>query len=446
MKISDSAAAVAELEKKNRQLAEMNQVNNAINKISSAIHTGATFDEIFEIIFDQLKTVIPYNRIGLSTLDESGENLTVIKAKSDKPTSLGKGYSCGFRRTSLLKVLEARKIRVISNLKEYVERTGRKTDYNEKLLKEGVRSSLTIPLFVAGRPTGFLFFSSLKPNAYTKESMGDHYEFFRKFVDSMQDHIAVALEKGMAITRLQETNAKLKELSALKDEFLSIVSHDLRSPLTAIIGFGRMLTRDRNNPLNEKQGKSVKIILRSAEHLLILLNDVMGVATMNSGRMELNLAKVRISGVLKESITAMSFNAKSRNIKIKHESKCTNLEIMADKSKMFQLFNNLIGNGIKFSPEGKTLVIGECCSADVYRFEITDNGPGIDEKYHEAIFEKFVQLGKIKSKKRSGTGLGLSICKMITDLHGGTIGVNSEPGEGSTFYFDIPAKPLENTG
>ena len=201
-------------------------VNGAINRISFAIHNGRTFDDIFEIIFHQLKLVIPYDRIGLSTLDESGETLTVVKVKSAGRVGLGKGLSCSLKTTSLGELLESRGKRVINDLGEYVKRTGHETSYNKMLLDEGIRSSLTIPLFVAGKATGFIFFSSTEPNVYTREYLGERFDVLDFFVESIKDHIAVALEKGMTITRLEETNRQLKELNAMKDEFLSIASHD----------------------------------------------------------------------------------------------------------------------------------------------------------------------------------------------------------------------------
>jgi hypothetical protein len=413
-------------------------VSRAINRISSAIHTGRTLDDIFEIIFDQLKLIIPYDRIGLAILDEAGETLTVAKVKSANPIGLDKGFSCALKGTSLGALLESRGKRVINDLKEYVESAGHDTEYNKMLLDEGIRSSLTIPLFVAGRPTGIIFFSSVEPNVYTREYLGDHFDVLNEFVDSIRDHLAVALDKGMIISRLEETNAQLRELNAMKDEFLSIASHDLRSPLTSIILFGKTMHKEGDSNLTDWQRRSLNLMTRSAQHLLTLVDDILNVAKMNSGRMFIEKEPVDIRAVLGESITAMTFNAQSKNITIKRGSGFEKLELPADRSKMFQLFNNLIGNAIKFSPEGGSVYISEKLDGKSYRFEIEDHGPGIAKEEFDRIFEKFTQGGAGSAAKKEGSGLCLMICKKIVELHGGSIGVDSEPGKGSKFHFTLP--------
>ncbi|MFQ5431072.1 MAG: ATP-binding protein [Nitrospinota bacterium] len=417
-------------------------VNGAINRISFAVHNGRTFDDIFEIIFDQLKLIIPYDRIGLSTLDESGETLKVVKVKSARPIGLDKGFTCSIKLTSLGELLESRDKRVISDLAEYVKRTGHETNYNKMLLDEGIRSSLAIPLFVAGRPTGIMFFSSKEPNVYTREYLGEHFDVLEQFVESIKDHLAVALEKGMIIARLEETNRQLKELNAMKDEFLSIASHDLRSPLTSIILFGRSMQKESGGTLTDWQKRSLEIMTRSAEHLLTLVDDILNVAKMNSGRMFIEKEPTDIKAVLNESIAAMVFNAQNKNIDIKRESDFEKLEMMVDRSKMFQVFNNLIGNAIKFSPEGGSIHISERVDGNNYRFEIEDHGQGIAKEECDNIFEKFTQVGTYSAAKKEGSGLGLMICKKIVELHGGGIGVDSEPGKGSMFYFTLPVEKV----
>ena len=417
-------------------------INETINRLSSAIHTGRTFDEIFEIIFDQLKLVIPYDRIGLSMLDEAGETMTVAKVKSINPIGLDKGFSCALSKTSLGVLLESRGTRVINDLEEYIRETGHDTSYNKMLLEEGIRSSLTIPLFVADRPTGFIFFSSTQPNAYTSERLGDQFDFLDEFVESLKDHLAIALEKGMIISRLQETNRRLKELNAMKDEFLSIASHDLRSPLTTIIGYGKSMQVEGNSRLTDWQKKSLDVMTRSAEHLLTLVDDILNVANTDSGRLALEMEEVDIKSILTESISAMEFNALNKNITIDREADFEELLLAADKSKMFQVFNNLIGNAVKFSPEGSTLKIFEKLDRETYRFEIKDQGPGIAKEEFERIFEKFAQLNNGKEAQKQGMGLGLMICQKIVEAHRGTIGVASEPGKGAKFHFTLPVKKI----
>lgn len=445
-----------ELIKRNTDLTDILAVNRTIMEINSAIHSGATLDEIFEIIFDQLKRIIPYDRIGLSLLDEKVEFVTVAKVKSDNPILLNKGYRIHFSCTSLPALLnpasswsdahslmEGGKRRIIYDLKEYMAEKNRGSHYNTTLLKEGIRSSLTVPLYVEGKPTALIFFSSRTPGVYTPEHLGRHYDSCMRSLAAVQENLAVALEKALTITRLEETNRRLKELLAMKDDFLSIASHDLRSPLTAIIGFGKMMAE--KTPVNELQRRGLEIMVNSAGHLLTLVDDILALAKANASSMEVNLAPTTIGDILLDSIAAMSFNAHNKEIVLSHEPLRPSPELALDRSKIFQVFNNLISNAIKFSPVGGTIILRESVGDGVYRFEVEDSGPGISEEDRKKLFTKFVQVGEDEAKAK-GTGLGLAICKMIVNGHSGDIGVGGALGKGAVFHFTLPLKGKGNAG
>lgn len=447
-----------ELLKRNAELTDIVAVNRTIMEINSAIHSGATLDEMFEIIFDQLKRIIPYDRIGLSLLDEKLEFVTVAKVKSDNPILLNKGYQIHFACTSLPALLnpatswsdahslmEGGKRRIIYDLKEYVTEKKRSSHYNATLLKEGIRSSLTVPLYVEGKPTAIIFFSSRTPGVYTPEYLGRHYDACMRSLAAVQDNLAVALEKSLTITRLEETNRRLKELLTMKDDFLSIASHDLRSPLTAIIGFGKMMVE--KTPVNDLQRRGLEIMVNSAGHLLTLVDDILALAKANAASMEVNLSPTTIGDILLDSVAAMSFNAHNKEIVLEHVPLRPSPELALDRSKIFQVFNNLISNAIKFSPVGGTVILRESVANGLYRFEVEDSGPGISEDDRKKLFTKFVQVGGDEAVMAKGTGLGLAICKMIVNGHGGDIGVNGAPsGKGALFHFTLPLKGKGNAG
>ncbi len=439
-----------ELLKRNRELTDLVMVNRTIMEISSAIHTGTTLDEMFEIIFDQLKRIIPYDRIGLSLLDEKQEHLTVVKVRSDNPVQLNKGYRIRFKHTTLpvllnpsvvwrddYSLMEGGRRRIIHDLRKYVADRQRESHYNATLLAEGIRSSLTVPLYVAGKPTGFIFFSARQPDVYTPEALGMHYDTCMNSLAAVQDNLAVALEKAIAIERLEETNARLKELLVMKDDFLSIASHDLRSPLTTIIGFGKMMMD--KTAVTDLQRNGLEIMVNSAGHLVMLVDDMLALAKANATRMDLNLRPFTIGDILRDSLTAMAFNAHNKEITIEHQALEPSPRLALDRSKIFQVFNNLIGNAIKFSPVGGGIVLQESVEGGLYRFAVQDSGPGIAPGDQKRLFNKFVQVGAEEAKQK-GTGLGLAICKMIVSGHGGDIMVESELGKGAVFSFTLPLK------
>lgn len=455
--ISQRMRVRRELILRNEGLVEMARANRTIMEISSAIHSGSTLDEIFGIIFDQMRKIIPYDRIGLSLLDEKGEMLTATKVKSDgQVIKIGNGYRIKLNYSKSLprllqhgvsehdeySVLEGGRMRIINDLEKYVASRGHKTPYNELLLEEGIRSSLTVPLYVEDRPTGFIFFSSRKPGVYTREHLGVRYDTFMKSLPGIQDNMAVALEKAIAAQRLSEANARLKDLLEMKDNFLSIASHDLRSPLTAIIGFGRMMAE--KTPVTEVQRRGLDIMVSSAGHLLMLVDDILSLAKRNAGKMELNLQPFTVGEVVRDSLQAMAFNAHNKEVTIEHSPLSPSPQLSIDRLKMFQVFNNLIGNAIKFSPVGSVVTVRESFDGGMYRCEVKDEGPGIDAEDQKRLFNRYVQVGDDAEMKSKGTGLGLAICKMIVEMHGGAVGVESEPGKGALFHFTIPVK--QNAG
>ncbi|MBI3794741.1 MAG: GAF domain-containing sensor histidine kinase [Nitrospinae bacterium] len=431
---------------------ENERISKTAMEILSVLHTGKTMDEIFDAIFAELKKIIPYDRIGLSLITDDGK-ITEHKVKSDAPIELGKGYSCQLSYTTLGTVLSGSgeivekyshtivgKRRVIHDLAEYVREKGRVTPYNQQLLHEGVRSSLAIPLFLGGKPAGFLFFSSRRPNVYTREHLCGDYDVCMHLLEAIRPHLALAVDKGVTITTLRETNQKLNELLKMKDDFLSIASHDLRSPLTTIIGYCRFVAG--KTEMTEAQRKMVDAIGNSAGHLLLLVDDMLTLAKANAGEMSLNLQNSAPGDVLEQSILAMAFNAHNKRVEIKH-FRAARREGLLDSSKMFQVFNNLIGNAIKFSYADGEIEIRETLTDDQYFFSVRDNGPGISEDDQKKLFGRFVQVGDDAAKKHMGTGLGLMICRMMVEKHGGKIWVESEIGKGATFSFTIPLGKTE---
>jgi hypothetical protein len=437
-------------ESRPEDLSEKARISHTAMEILSVLHTGKTMDEIFDAIFDELKKIIPYDRIGLSLLEEGGKRIVEHKVKSDSKIQLTTGYSCQFDYTTLGEIFSQTgetkgkfcvtvggKRRIIFDLPEYVNESGRVTPYNKQLMEEGIRSSLTIPLYIGGKPAAFLFFSSREPNVYTKDCLCGSYDLCMDLLDAIQPHLALAVDKGITISQLQETNRRLNELLAMKDDFLSIASHDLRSPLSTILGYSRLILT--KTEVTEPQRKMVGAISNSAGHLLLLVEDMLALAKANAGAMELNLKNARMGDILGQSLTAMSFNAHNKNIEIVHDqAECP--ESLLDGSKMFQVFNNLLSNAIKFSPAGSVIKIKESINDGQYSFAVSDGGPGISEEDQKSLFQKFSQVGSDSGAKQMGSGLGLMICKMIVEKHGGQIRVESLPGKGSAFSFTVPLR------
>ncbi|GBF38772.1 PAS domain S-box protein [Leptospira johnsonii] len=240
---------------------------------------------------------------------------------------------------------------------------------------------------------------------------------------------------------LEEQNERMKETARLKSEFLANMSHELRTPLNGIIGFSELLSDERPGSLNEKQKEYLTDILNSANHLLKLINDVLDLAKVESGKMELFLETFSLAAAIKEvsSIIRPLLRKKKINFSIKVEDSIDLVTL--DPQKIKQILYNLLSNAVKFSNEsGNIRVNMEAGDKDTIRMRFEDEGIGIGENDLTRIFEEFQQIDSGANRQFQGTGLGLALTKRIVELMNGTITVESELGKGSVFTIILPRK------
>jgi signal transduction histidine kinase len=229
-----------------------------------------------------------------------------------------------------------------------------------------------------------------------------------------------------------------KEIDQLKGEFISTVSHELRTPLTAIRGSLGLLEGGIAGELPDMAREMVTIALENSERLIRLVNDLLDLEKMNSGKMELRKAPHDISHLIANAVRDLSATAQAAGITIVIE-RSSLIQLNVDGDRITQVLVNLIGNAIKFSPENSIVEIGtvELATSNV-RVHVRDHGAGIARDDLDRLFRKFSQVDASANRRRGGTGLGLAISKMLVELHAGTIGVSSELGKGTTFWFELP--------
>ena len=232
---------------------------------------------------------------------------------------------------------------------------------------------------------------------------------------------------------------ELERSSKFKDQFLSTMSHELRTPLNAVLGFSDLLGEDRYGPLNEKQRRYVNHISTGGKHLLRLINDILDLSRIEAGRLQLTIETVRVDTSLSEACDTLQPLASKKNHQlIKHPA--PGLSVRADGTRLKQILMNLIGNAVKFTPEGGTIELAAKKIDDHVRLEVRDSGPGIPPDEQKRIFEAFYRLTQ-NAKAAEGSGLGLAITQRLVELHGGKLGLESEPGTGSCFFFTLPLVP-----
>jgi len=246
--------------------------------------------------------------------------------------------------------------------------------------------------------------------------------------------------------RLSLANAELARAARLKDEFLAGMSHELRTPLNAILGMSEALLEDIYGALNEGQRYSLQIIEQSGKHLLDLINDILDLSKIESGRMELEIATVGIAGLCESSLAFVRQQASRKHISLTLDIAEGVPHIQADERRLRQVLVNLLSNAVKFTPNGGWVELHVRADAqrETVEFIVIDTGIGIAPEQFSKLFQPFVQLDSSLSRRYEGTGLGLALVRRIMDLHGGSVSVESELGQGSRFTLAFPWDPQQS--
>ncbi|MGZ4844740.1 MAG: PAS domain-containing sensor histidine kinase [Candidatus Angelobacter sp.] len=239
--------------------------------------------------------------------------------------------------------------------------------------------------------------------------------------------------------QLEARNLEVERANSLKTEFLASMSHELRTPLHTIIGFSELLTEQLEGPLTEKQQRFVSHILQDARHLLELINEILDISKIESGRLELKRESFDFSQIIEEVLGGIRHQAAAKNIAVENKNSFQG-SLYADRLRVKEILYNLLNNAVKFTPEGGRVWLESFGEGDTLHVSVCDTGIGIPAKEHPSIFEKFYQVGDTTGGIREGTGLGLPITKHLVELHGGSISVESRPGEGSRFMLTLPVR------
>ncbi len=248
----------------------------------------------------------------------------------------------------------------------------------------------------------------------------------------------VNAELSKANTELSKANEELKSLDRMKDDFLSNVSHEFKTPLTSIQGYSQLIADQTLGSVNEQQKKAVDTVIRNSERLRRLVDSLLYLSRAQSGKLHYSFENVNITDVIDNSIQDLALQAEGKNIKLIRDISDNLPVITADHDKMMDVFVNLVDNAIKFTPQDGKITISAHASADSLYLEVEDTGIGIPEDKISNLFERFYQVDSSVRRRYGGTGLGLYICKKIIEDHNGDIHVTSEDGKGTTIHIRLP--------
>jgi len=277
----------------------------------------------------------------------------------------------------------------------------------------------------------------------------------RAALDQAAPNLAIACERGAAhhntrrlavevrqtAKRLEQLNAELDGAMKTKDQFLSNISHELRTPLNSIIGFtDLLLTQELGPPLSDQQRDFLETVARNGRQLLELINELLDLQRIAAGRMTLTPESVDLAALLAETTGSVHAQVQKHRHALVVTPTAQELRVQADRGRVRQVLLNLLSNAIKFTPDGGriTVAAGPVNGGAEVRIAVSDTGIGIAAEDQPKLFQEFSQLDASASRQYEGTGLGLALSRRLIELHGGTIGVDSEMGKGSTFWFTLP--------
>lgn len=393
--------------------------------ITEKINAGLMLEDVLNYIYDSCRTIIPYQRIGLALLDETGQNLYARWARAEYgDVQLSTGYKASLERSSLKRVIESGEPRIINDLEAHLA-AHPESDSTRRILSEGIRSSLTCPLLAMNKPIGVIFFSSTSANAYRDLHVG--------LFQQIAGQVALAIEKS----RLYQ---ELYNLNQVKNRFVAMTAHDLRSPLGIFRGYLNLFLSGLVGELTPQQRNLLERMNAKCIQMTKLIDDTLDIGIIESGRVELRLSDVQIIDFLRETIESHQLLAEGKYIRITLHDDSEPAMVRMDADRVGQVLSNLITNAIKFShPETEIAIAYAVQDGDIV-IAVTDQGQGIPQAEIPGLFSDFGTSSTKPTAGERSTGLGLAIVRRIVEAHQGRVWVTSRVGVGSTFAFAIPVK------
>jgi len=360
------------------------------------------------------------DRASLMLLSEDGETLTIQAAiglseevvKSTAP-KLGEGIAGRVALQGEPLVLDSR---------------SPPSEEFEKLMKlDQISSAICIPLTVRNELIGVLNLSKLGDESppFTTGSV--------QLTSVLAGQAAIAIKNAYLFEEIQQAYSDLKKLDKLKSEFINVASHELRTPLAIVLGYASLLEEQTTDTTR----KYVLPIIQNALRLRKLLTDMLNLRYLEAGEMDLELEPVQLSDVVDAVVGDLGFLADEKGEGVIIGIAQDLPSIWADRGKLHLIVSNLVSNAIKFTPEGGEIEITALMEEDQLRVAVRDTGVGIAGEEYDRIFDRFYQVEDSLTRRHSGLGLGLSIVKELVELHQGRVWVESQTGQGSTFYFTI---------
>jgi signal transduction histidine kinase len=417
--VAHDRAAEAELLRD--QLGRRVDLLDAANRCARALGSSLDIEEAFRAFIRELRGVIPFDRTAIILADDGAAR--VIAAAGAAAETV---FPPGSRRPLVGSVLNE----VTTRGRVVYRKDMSNVKYPEEadFVALGLRCRLAAPLFVGPRSVGMISLVRVEPSSFTPEEI--------EFVSLLGRFLGSTVQNIRAYEAERATVEELRRLSALRADFVSLVSHELRSPLAAVIGSAKTL-HDRWRELAPEQRESfLRLIEHETNRLAELVSDVLDTSRIESGQFSYSFTDVDLGELVHESAAAAESG--QDEVKIRSQVHRPLPLVRGDRDRLRQVLTNLLDNAVKYSPAGEEVEVEALAQDGRISVAVRDRGPGVDPEHHALIFEKF---GRVSGEHaRPGTGLGLFIARSIAQAHGGSLEVHSRPGRGAAFTLDLPAE------
>lgn len=348
-------------------------------------------------------------------------------------------------------------------LEAYFYRTGRSAAKIHNLhdeaeirrLLKSYRVEFVMPLIRAEQIIGFIFLGSKKSGTYTPYDIGMVFDIKNDLAIAIQNAISLEAVKDLnanlqqridsATEELRSSNEQLRGLDTAKDEFVSMASHQLRTPLTSVKGLISMVLEGDAGKITKMQRQLLREAFTSSERMVHLISDFLNVSRVQTGKFMIERRTVDLAKVVKQEVRALETTAESRDLTFKLDTPAKPVEVEIDEGKIRQVIMNFIDNALYYSRPNTVITISLRVFPHEVKFEVIDHGIGVPVRQQVGLFTKFFRADNARTQRPDGTGVGLYLAKMVVDGHGGKILFASKEGKGSTFGFSLPSESANNT-
>jgi PAS domain S-box-containing protein len=428
-----------------RQLGRLSGLRQIDIAIGSSFHLHVTLG----IVLQQVSSLLNVDACAVLLIDPEFQRVEHAASRGfqaasselvDSHLSPGGGYAP--------KVILERRTIHISSISDASDEPAQVPHWGEEVFVDYYGT----PLMVKGEVKGIL-------EIYHRSSLQTDYQWL-DFLEMLAGQAAIAIDNAQLFNSIQtanaelecrvaertaqlnKTNAELERANHTKDEFLATMSHELRTPLNSIIGLSESLLEQKRGNLNNQQQKSLQIIESSGHHLLELINDILDLSKIEAKMFDFYPQPISVDEFCRSCLSFVRAQSAKKSITISYIPEPAVTKIFADPRRLKQILVNLLINAVKFTSEKGHVILRVHADTEQDRisFSVIDNGIGISAKDFERLFQPFVQLDSSLSRQYDGTGLGLSLVQKLTDLHGGSVTVESEVGKGSCFTINLPCK------